>query len=64
MRVVVHYDLCEGHEQCTRLAPQVFRIADSDEQVQIINENPGEELRAKVQSAARACPMSAIDVAP
>jgi ferredoxin len=59
MKVVVDFDLCEANAVCMKHAPEVFRVNDNDE-LDILQENPGEELRAKVEEAARLCPRQAI----
>lgn len=60
MRVEVNYDRCEGHAICVRLAPSVFAIGDEDEQVRVIDANPGEEVQADVTLASKRCPIQAI----
>ncbi|BDX33435.1 hypothetical protein TUM20985_39820 [Mycobacterium antarcticum] len=60
MKVVVALDQCELHGDCVLAAPDVFDIGDDDDVVSVINEHPGEELRAKVEEAARNCPVAAI----
>jgi ferredoxin len=59
MRVVVDFDVCESNAICMRTAPEVFLVDDNDE-LQILQENPPEELRAKVEAAVRGCPKQAI----
>jgi len=41
-------------------APEVFDIGDDDDVVSLVNDEPGEELRAKVEEAVRNCPVAAI----
>lgn len=60
MKVQINYDRCEGHSICVRLAPSVFAIGDDDEQVRVIDENPGEAVRDDVILAAKRCPIQAI----
>jgi ferredoxin len=60
MKVVVEFDRCELHGDCVLAAPEVFDIDDDDEVVSLLNDEPGEELRAKVEEAVRNCPVSAI----
>lgn len=64
MRVEVDYDRCEGHSECVRVAPTVFRISDDDEQVRVINPSPDESLWNDVRLAAGRCPRQAIHVDP
>ena len=59
MRVVVDFDVCESNAICMRTAPEVF-LVDDDDNLQILQENPPEELRAKVEQAVRGCPKQAI----
>jgi ferredoxin len=39
----------------------VFEVRD-DDFLYVLNENPGEELRAKVEAAVRVCPKQAIKI--
>lgn len=59
MRVVVDYDLCEGHGQCAIAAPEVFAVGDDDRSHVLVAE-VGDELRPKVEHAIRRCPRQAI----
>ena len=59
MRVVVDFDLCESNALCMAAAPEVFEVRD-DDFLYILQENPPEELRAKVEEAVRRCPKQAI----
>ncbi len=61
MKIVVDYDLCEANALCMEAAPEVFRV-EEDDTLTILIEEPGEELRAKVEEAARLCPRQAISL--
>ena len=61
MRVVVNFDLCESNALCMAEAPEVFEVRD-DDFLYVLDEEPPEELRAKVEAAARVCPKQAITV--
>ena len=61
MRVVVDYDLCESNALCMDAAPEVFEVRD-DDFLYVLDETPPEELRAKVEQAARVCPKQAIKI--
>jgi ferredoxin len=61
VRVTVDYDLCESNGVCSGLVPAVFDLRD-DDQLYVLQESPGEELRAQVELAARRCPRQAITV--
>ena len=59
MRVIVDFDLCESNALCMAAAPEVFEVRD-DDFLYILQEEPPEELRAKVEEAVRRCPKQAI----
>jgi ferredoxin len=61
MRVVVDLAQCESNALCMALAPEVFKLDDNDD-LHVLIENPGEELREKVEAAVRACPKQAISI--
>ena len=54
MKVVVDYDVCESNAICMGIAPEVFEVRD-DDFLDLLDENPGEELRSKVEEAVRRC---------
>ena len=59
MKVIVNHDLCEGNARCVLAAPEVFELRE-DDQSYVLIERPGEDLRLKVEEAARFCPRQAI----
>jgi ferredoxin len=59
MRVVVDYDLCESNALCMAAAPEVFEVRD-DDFLYVLDENPPEDLREKVELAVQRCPKQAI----
>jgi ferredoxin len=61
MRVVVDFDVCESNAICMGLAPEVFEVRD-DDFLYVLQENPPEELRSKVEAAVRGCPKQAISL--
>jgi ferredoxin len=61
MRVVVDFDACESNAVCMGVAPEVFEVRD-DDFLYVLQEEPPEELRDKVEEAARRCPKQAIKV--
>jgi ferredoxin len=61
MRVVVDYDLCESNALCMAAAPEVFEVRD-DDFLYVLQEEPPEDLRSKVEEAARRCPKQAITI--
>jgi ferredoxin len=61
MKVVVNFDLCESNAVCMGIAPEVFEVRD-DDFLYVLQEEPAEDLRGKVEEAARRCPKQAITV--
>lgn len=61
MKVVIDWNRCESNAFCERSAPEVFRVND-DDVLEVLQENPPEELRAEVEEAARRCPKAAITI--
>jgi ferredoxin len=62
MKVIVDAERCELHGECLIAAPEVFEIEDDKESVTIINPEPGEELRGRVEEAVMMCPVAAIRI--
>lgn len=62
MKVVVDWDLCEGHGQCEFAAPEVFTV-DDDGNLEVLDESPPESGRRAVEQAVRRCPTRALAVA-
>jgi ferredoxin len=61
MKVVVDFDLCESNAICMGIAPEVFEVRD-DDFLYVLEENPDESLRPKVEQAVRSCPKQAIRI--
>ena len=61
MRVVVDFDKCQSNALCMAEAPEVFEDRD-DGFLYVLQEEPDESLRAKVEAAARVCPTQAITI--
>ena len=61
MRVVVDFDKCKSNAICMGIAPEVFEVRD-DNFLYILQENPPERLRPKMQEAVRSCPTGAIAI--
>lgn len=62
MKITVDYERCELHGECLISAGDIFDIRDDDDAVVLLNENPGEDARARVEQAALMCPVAAIKV--
>lgn len=58
-KVVVDFDLCESNAVCMGIAPEVFEVRD-DDFLYVLQEEPGEELRAKCEESVQRCPKQAI----
>jgi ferredoxin len=61
MKVTVDYDICASTGACTQIAPEVFEVR-ADGYLYILIDEPGEELREKVEQAADLCPTAAITI--
>ncbi len=61
MKIVVDFDVCASTGACTQEAPEVFEVR-ADGYLYVLQEEPGEDLRSKVESAAELCPTGAISI--
>ena len=61
MKVEVDFELCESNALCMHALPEVFEVRD-DDFLYVLQENPPEGLRKKLQTAARECPTGAIKI--
>ena len=61
MKIAVDRHLCQGHAVCQSEAPEVFAVEDKG-QVQLLDEEPAETLRAKVEMAVTYCPTHALKI--
>ncbi len=61
MKIVIDFDLCQGHAVCMGEAPDVFRV-DEDGVLTVLNAAPDEALREAVETAAKYCPNQSITV--
>ena len=61
MRVVVDYDLCESNAVCMAVAPEIFEVRD-DDFLYVLQDEPDESLRDKVNEAIARCPKQAITI--
>jgi ferredoxin len=63
MKVIVESNRCELHGECVMAVPEIFEIEDDKDVVTLINPEPGEHLRSKVEDAVLMCPAAAISLA-
>lgn len=61
MKVVVDFDACQSNAVCMGIAPEVFEVRD-DGFLYILDEEPPEELRPRLEEAVRSCPTQAISL--
>ena len=61
MRIVVDFDKCTSNAVCMGIAPEVFEVRD-DNFLYVLQEEPPEELRPKMEEAVLACPTGAISI--
>lgn len=61
VKVTVNFDRCISSGTCADLVPQIFELRD-DGFLYVIQEEPGEDLRAAVEEAAEMCPTNAISI--
>ncbi len=61
MKIAVDRDLCQGHAVCQSEAPEIFAVEDKG-QVQLLDENPPDALRAQVEMAVKYCPTFALKI--
>jgi ferredoxin len=61
LKVVVYFDKCNSNAVCQAAAPEVFEVRE-DNFLYLLQEEPPENLRAKVEAAARGCPTKAISI--
>jgi len=61
MRIIVNFDLCESNALCVDAAPELFEVR-ADDVLYILDEEPDESLRGKLQAAVHACPKGAIRI--
>lgn len=61
MRIKVDFDLCKGHANCMGEAPEVFQV-DEKGYLAVLQEEPPEQLREKVEAAVQYCPTGALSL--
>ena len=61
MKVVVDFDVCESNAVCMGIVPEVFEVRD-DGYLYVLEENPPESMRAKLDEAVKGCPTGAISI--
>jgi ferredoxin len=59
MKIIIDWDLCQGHGNCTGEAPEVFRLNDEGNLELLLEEAPL-SMAQELDLAVRYCPTSAI----
>jgi ferredoxin len=59
MRVEVDLDLCQGHAMCALEAPGIF-VVPKKGVVELLDPEPPESERGRVEAAVRYCPTQAL----
>ena len=61
LHVTVDYDMCASTGHCMQFCPEVFELR-KDGYLYVLQEDPPQSLRDKVQTAVDMCPTAAISV--
>ena len=61
VKIVVDFDRCQSNALCMSAAPELFEVRD-DGFLYVLQEEPGEDQRAALEAAVRACPTQAISI--
>lgn len=61
MRVVVDFDRCQSNGVCMSVCPEVFEVRD-DGFLYLLDDQPDDSLRVRVEEAVRLCPTQAISI--
>jgi len=62
VKVVVDFDKCNSNAVCQAAAPEIFEVRD-DDFLYVLDENPPESMRAKLEESVQRCPKQAISIA-
>jgi ferredoxin len=60
VKIVVDFDLCQGHGVCVEEAPELFALDAETSKVVVLDESPPEVLRAKLAAAVKYLPTRAL----
>ncbi len=55
-------DLCQGHQECRLVAPQLFGWDGVDKKVTVLQAYPADELRPDADQAVRHCPAMTLTI--
>ena len=60
MKVKLDRDLCQAHGVCVSEAPEVFELDEESGELVLLQEQPPQDLRSKVELAVKYCPTRAL----
>lgn len=63
MKMTVNWSLCDGNGVCAVEAPEIFELDDDDNLI-VLQETIGSELKDKAERAVRVCPKHALKLEP
>jgi len=61
MKVIVDLDSCESNALCMDAAPDIFEVRE-DDFLYLLEDEPAEEARPRVELAVERCPKRAISI--
>jgi sterol 14-demethylase len=61
-RLLVDFDLCQGHGVCVNEAPELFSLDADEGKVRVLRAEIPPELRARAEAAVRFCPTRALSI--
>jgi len=62
VKVVVDFDRCASNAVCMSILPEIFEVRD-DGFLYVLDENPPESMRDRLEESVRSCPTQAISIA-
>jgi len=60
MKLLLDFAACEGHGECVVAAPELFDLDEDGYKAIVLNDEPGESLRARAVEAVKLCPVAAL----
>ncbi len=62
MKLKVDRDLCQAHGVCASEAPEVFELDQESGELVLLQQQPPQDLRSKVELAVKYCPTRALSL--
>ncbi len=63
LKMTVNWALCDGNGVCAVEAPEIFELDDDDNLI-VLQETIGPELKDKAERSVRVCPKHALSLQP